>query len=167
MRTAWLILIFTASLLAQSNDTHIMAQARDSASVSEARSSGGRTSPHRIKHDVVPHSKPPQTYSKKRNRMKPNVSLNHISTASGPRPIEFWSSGSIRSGKQAQTKIMSPPQTTTLKHAPLHSPSLLPSSSASLDNVRHRGANPAVIGGANFSANNAASLNGTRMVRKP
>jgi hypothetical protein len=38
----------------------------------------------------------------------------------------------------------------------------------SLDNVRHRGANPAVIGGPGSSdSSNTGAVNGTRMKRKP
>jgi hypothetical protein len=38
----------------------------------------------------------------------------------------------------------------------------------SLNNVRHRGPNPAVVGGsANFNSSNTGAINGTRMHRKP
>jgi hypothetical protein len=47
-------------------------------------------------------------------------------------------------------------------------PSMFPSSTASLDNVRHRGPNSAVVGGAaNSKIGNTALLNGTRMNRRP
>jgi hypothetical protein len=39
---------------------------------------------------------------------------------------------------------------------------------ASLNNIRHRGPNPAVVGGsANFKSSNTGAINGTRMHRKP
>jgi len=47
-------------------------------------------------------------------------------------------------------------------------PSMFPSSSPSLDNLRHRGPNPAVIGGLGPSKpGGTGAINGSRMSRKP
>ncbi|MGA8837696.1 MAG: hypothetical protein WB538_18855, partial [Candidatus Sulfotelmatobacter sp.] len=47
-------------------------------------------------------------------------------------------------------------------------PSMFPSASPSLDNQRHRGANPAVIGGLGTSRlGGTGAINGSRMSRKP
>ena len=51
---------------------------------------------------------------------------------------------------------------------PVRSPSIVRPSVSPLDNVRHRGPNPAVIGGsANSITRNTGAINGTRMNRKP
>ncbi|MGB7864306.1 MAG: hypothetical protein WCF74_13010 [Candidatus Sulfotelmatobacter sp.] len=45
---------------------------------------------------------------------------------------------------------------------------MFPSASPSLDNQRHRGANPAVIGGLGTSRlGGTGAINGSRMSRKP
>ena len=47
-------------------------------------------------------------------------------------------------------------------------PNLVPSARSSPNNARHRGPNPATVGGtANSNARNVGSINGTRMSRKP
>src|SRR5208283_435 len=57
----------------------------------------------------------------------------------------------------------------TVKNAlPVRPPSVVRSAVPSLDNVRHRGPNPAVVGGsANSDSRNTGAINGTRMNRKP
>jgi hypothetical protein len=45
--------------------------------------------------------------------------------------------------------------------------SMFPSASPSLDNPRHRGPNPAVIGGLGTSKPSTEAINGSRMSRKP
>jgi hypothetical protein len=52
--------------------------------------------------------------------------------------------------------------------AAVRRPNLFPSSSASLDNLRHRGPNPAVIGGLPTSkTNERGAINGSRISRGP
>jgi hypothetical protein len=47
-------------------------------------------------------------------------------------------------------------------------PNLVPSARSSPNNARHRGPNPATVGGtANSNARNVGAINGTRMSRKP
>ncbi len=51
---------------------------------------------------------------------------------------------------------------------PVQTLSVARSAAPSLNNVRHRGANPAVIGGSTISdSRNAGAINGTRMNRRP
>jgi len=51
---------------------------------------------------------------------------------------------------------------------PVRPPTVVRPPAPSLENVRHRGANPAVIGGsANSDVRNTGALNGTRMPHKP
>ena len=51
---------------------------------------------------------------------------------------------------------------------PVRPPTVASPQAPSLENVRHHGANPAIIGGsANSDARNTGALNGTRMPRKP
>jgi hypothetical protein len=51
---------------------------------------------------------------------------------------------------------------------PVRPPSVVRAAVPSLDNVRHRGPNPAVIGGAaNSDSRNTGAINGTRMNHKP
>lgn len=49
-----------------------------------------------------------------------------------------------------------------------HRTNVLPFTGPLHNNVRHRGANPAVIGGpVNSNSRNSAAINGTRMIRRP
>jgi hypothetical protein len=51
---------------------------------------------------------------------------------------------------------------------PVRPPSVVRPTVQSPNNVRHRGANPAVIGGsANSDSRNTGAINGTRMIRRP
>jgi hypothetical protein len=50
----------------------------------------------------------------------------------------------------------------------VRTPSVIRPTVPSLNNVRHRGPNPAVVGGsANLHSRNIGAINGTRMNRKP
>lgn len=62
-----------------------------------------------------------------------------------------------------------PIQTKTVSSAPpVRRSSMLPTSASSLDAARHRGPNPAVIGGiGSFQAGNTGGINGSRIARKP
>jgi len=74
---------------------------------------------------------------------------------------------SARSGAAAKSALI---QNETAKHAlPVRSTSVRPSvASLNPTNVRHRGSNPAVVGGLANSANShTGAINGTRMHRRP
>jgi hypothetical protein len=60
-------------------------------------------------------------------------------------------------------------QNETVNNAPaVRPPSVVQPAVASLNNVRHRGPNPPVVGGAaNLDRRSTAAINGTRMHRKP
>ena len=74
--------------------------------------------------------------------------------------------GSAKSGGAAKDGLI---RNETVNNAlPVRPPSVVRPTVPSLNNVRHRGANPAVIGGsANSDSRNTGAINGTRMNRRP
>jgi hypothetical protein len=74
--------------------------------------------------------------------------------------------GSDKSGGAAKGGLI---QNETVNNAlPVRPPSVVRPAVPSLNNVRHRGPNPAVVGGsANADSRNTGAINGTRMNRKP
>ena len=74
--------------------------------------------------------------------------------------------GSDKSGGAAKGGLI---QNETVHNAlPVRPSSVVRPTAPSLNNVRHRGPNPAVIGGsANSDRRNTGAINGTRMNRKP
>jgi len=122
-----------------------------------------------------------------------NASSDHVRESEHAAPTDERNRfGSHRSRASvirpsAPKQLPNPPRHSTSRNAPGGPPrgGLVPSEIAnpapsvrpptvvslqapSLENVRHRGANPAIIGGsANSDARNTGALNGTRMPRKP
>jgi hypothetical protein len=120
---------------------------------------------HRVQHraakaNQVP--KPPHVANT--NRLKRPANGQARSTSATPRlrtpsglsqSVVVEKRGSIR--KKAVTSVSA-----------VQRPSMLPSSSPSLDNHRHRGPNPAVVGGLGTSKpGDTCAINGSRMSRKP
>jgi hypothetical protein len=136
----------------------------------------------KVQHTTSHVPKPPQIRpGKQRNYRSSDASyvVNHGSVASANRskqlpdnqrrlagsPSYPNQSGPARSRAVANKGLLeNKPSSSALLVRP---PALLLASSPSLGTVRHRGANPAVIGGGNSSANNTGALNGTRMTRRP
>ncbi len=80
--------------------------------------------------------------------------------------INLHQPGPDKSGGAAKGGLI---QTETVNNAlPVRPPSVVRPTVPSLNNVRHRGPNPAVVGGsANLQSRNTGAINGTRMNRKP
>jgi len=69
--------------------------------------------------------------------------------------------------KSGSTARQGPSQSRSVSSSAVRSPRLFPSSSSSLDNVRHRGPNPAVVGGlTNAKATTIGGIDGSRISRK-
>jgi len=72
------------------------------------------------------------------------------------------------SGKSVDAAKGGPPQGKTVNNASrVRRPSVVGPSASVLNNARHRGANPAVIGGSAMSDKNTGTINGNRVHRKP
>jgi hypothetical protein len=72
------------------------------------------------------------------------------------------------SGKSVCAAKGGPPQSKTVNNAPpVREASAVRPSAPLLSNARHRGANPAVIGGSATSDRNTGAINGNRVHRKP
>ena len=95
----------------------------------------------------------PQQLSKNRRRSPSGNAIRLNQTASGK------SVGAAKGG---------PPQTRTVNNVPpIRQPSAVRPSGPILNTARHRGANPAVIGGSATSDRNTGAINGSRVHRKP
>ena len=80
--------------------------------------------------------------------------------------INLHRSASDKSGGAATGGLIR--NETVKKALPVRPPSVVKAAVPPLNNVRHRGPNPAVVGGsANSDSRNTGTLNGTRMSRKP
>jgi hypothetical protein len=74
--------------------------------------------------------------------------------------------GSDKSGGAARGGLI--PNETVHSALPVRTSSIVRPTALSLNNVRHRGPNAAVVGGSpNSHSRSAAEINGTRMNRKP
>jgi hypothetical protein len=80
--------------------------------------------------------------------------------------MNLRNSGSNKSGGAAKGGLIRQGQANGTQS--LRPPDVVRPRAPSLNNVRHRGANPAVIGGAaNSDARDSGAINGTRVHRKP
>lgn len=114
-------------------------------------------------------------YQKQGKRLRSSASLTK---ASRPRQVL---NNRERSASGNATKVQRPGSSqfgaargasgcseTVSRALPIRPPNAVHPSVSSLNNVRHRGSNPAVIGGlANVETMNASAINGTRMNRRP
>jgi hypothetical protein len=156
---------------------------------SPVRSANNSSKPLRkAQHATVRGRKPSQMRSEKRqNYRSSNAShvATHGSMATVNRSQEFSSSeghsarstgdlaksGQVESSALAKTSALTkkgPMQRKPMNSALAIGSPVAPSSSPSLGNMRHRGPNPAVIGGSGMpQLSNNTGLNGSRMSRRP
>ena len=187
MKTSWLILALMCAvpLLAQTKAAHNLAPAHELGPAYGERHAVGKAEKHEGhgKHtSQVGGSKPAQTHSvkqKNRRRANGNVSLSHITSASGTPPKQFpkgQTDSTANRGVDSQRPANSAHKRTVVQpitSKPTNSaqtvrPALLPSSSSSLANARRRGPNPAAISGLGVArSTNTGAINGSRMRRKP
>jgi hypothetical protein len=107
-------------------------------------------------------AKHPKQLPNSRNRSVPGNVANLHRPDSGKSGVAA-KGGLIQNETARNAMPVRPPSTVRSTAATLH---------PSLNNVRHRGPNPAVVGGsaggsANLSSSNTGAINGTRMKRKP
>jgi hypothetical protein len=97
---------------------------------------------------------------------RPKQLLNSRKAAIPGRAMNLHQPDSAKSGGAAKDGLS---QNETVNNArPVRSPSVVRPSVPSLNNVRHRGANPAVVdGSASTDSRNTGAINGTRMNRRP
>jgi hypothetical protein len=141
----------------RSHDDHVHAtpaddgkhQKEESPSEQQARRRAAAKNRPRSRANLTVANRPKQLPIR-RERSKP---LN----ATNPYPADLDKSGDAAKG-----------QNRTANNAlPVHSTSVVRPTVASLNNVRHRGPNPAVVGGSASNTGNTGALNGTRMHRRP
>jgi hypothetical protein len=140
-------------------------RASDHAAPAGVRTQTGKPAEARQNQSKVSGNKPPTTdasptKTSHRNEV-PDRRERSVSAASknSHRP------GSDKSGGAAQNGLA---RNKTVSHAPSNrAPSAVRPSVPSLSNVRHRGANPAIVGGVGASnARNSGALDGTHMNRR-
>jgi len=179
-----LILILTMSRATLMHGTSWIAPSQQTA----AESSANPTSDHpdaaehaapvdKGKHEMV--GKGSNAQRDPRNGSDKNHPRSHSSQTPANRPkqlpngrkvsmpaMNFHQPGSDKSGVTAKGGLI---QNETVNNAlPIRSPSVVRPAVASLNNIRHRGPNPAVVGGsANSGSRSTGAINGTRMNRKP
>ncbi|MFZ0931895.1 MAG: hypothetical protein WAN11_25075 [Syntrophobacteraceae bacterium] len=80
--------------------------------------------------------------------------------------MNLHQSASDKSGGAATERLI---RNKTVKNAlPVRATNVVKAAVPSLNNVRHHGTNPAVVGGStNSGSRNAGAINGTRISRKP
>ena len=140
-------------------------RAADHASPAGVRTQTGKPAKAQQNHSKISGNKPPTTNasptkSSHRNEV-PNRRERSVSAASknSHRP------GSDKSVGATQNRLA---RNETVSHAPSNrAPTAVRPSVPSLSNVRHRGANPAIVGGVGTSqARNSGALDGTHMNRR-
>ena len=114
---------------------------------------------HRVSGKNRPRS--PATITKDRPKQVPN---NQERSTSG-NAVNLHRPGSTQYDRLAKGGLTQ--QETGNRAMPVRPPSVSRSTAPSPNNVRHRGANPAVIGGSAISDRNTGAINGTRVHRKP
>jgi hypothetical protein len=102
----------------------------------------------------LPRANRPTQFPNRRERFPSGIAMN------------LRNSGSNKSGGAAKGGLIRQGQANGTQS--LRTPDVVRPRAPSLNNVRHRGANPAVIGGAaNSDARDSGAINGTRVHRKP
>jgi hypothetical protein len=182
MKTSGLILVTICVTLFPQSDAAAQQSAsqwspRSSSADKETKDSGS------VKHTTPARGgKPQQMYpAQERNRHSSNANHTnyHANVAGATPPKQFPNSQPRAMGNPGDLSQISPikPVTNTKprsiqdrrvnKALAVRPPALLPASSPALGTVRHRGANPPVVGGGNSLVSNTTTINGTRMTRRP
>jgi hypothetical protein len=184
MKTTCLLLLML-SWAALMNSTSCAAQSQQTATDSSASTASGH--PQDAKHAAVAGGgkRQKEGNSSDGRPTNQNVSeVNHprsqsgLTTANRPKPLSNGgkhfapeSSMHIReagSGKRNDAVKRGLTQRATINSArPIRPTNVTRPSAPLLNNARHRGANPAVIGGSAISVRNTGAVNGTRVHRKP
>ncbi len=133
--------------------------------ISKPPASSVRTGKRRVqqKNAKTNHVPLPATVAKT-NRLKHPLNGHVRSTTATPRsPYQSGLTHSIVVAKNGSIQNKAVSNVSAVQRS-----SMFPSSSPSLDNLRHRGPNPAVIGGLGTAKPSAAgAINGSRISRKP
>jgi hypothetical protein len=125
---------------------------------------------HSYLHDSGAAAEPSvSTYLVKHNLDKPTAKVHKELPNSRQRSLPgnvLHQASSNKSGGAAKGGLT--PNETVHNALPVRTSSVVRPATPSLNNVRHRGPNPAVVGGSpNLHSSNAGAINGTRMNRKP
>ena len=108
------------------------------------------------------HPRSPATIRKDRPKQLPN-SREHFPSGNA---MNLHQPGSDKSSGAAKGGLIQ--NATVNKALPVRPPSVVRPTAPLLNNARHRGVNPAVIGGpANSDGRNTGAINGTRVHRRP
>lgn len=113
----------------------------------------------------APDKKLPTRNSKPSKSNRPNELANRREHSASEDSVNSQRPGSEKSGRAAKNGLA---QNETVNHAPSNrAPSAVRPSVPSLSNVRHRGANPAIVGGTRSSnTRNTGAIDGTHMNRR-
>ena len=125
----------------------------------------GSVSDERRDHQHISHKNHPRslvTVTKEPPKQLPK-NQKHFPSRNGMNPHQPVSEKLGSAAKSGLTR-----RETVNSAAPPRSPSVIRPSAPSLNNVRHRGPNPPVVGGsANLGGKNTGAINGTRVHRRP
>jgi hypothetical protein len=125
----------------------------------------GGTSDQRRDHRHISdrnHSRSPATQTKDRAKQLPN---NRAHSRPG-NAVSVHQLGSVKSGAEVKAGLVQ--HETANRAVALRQPSVIRPNLPLVNNARHRGANPAVIGGSeNSHGRNSGTINGTAVHRKP
>lgn len=170
IKAAWILLPIVCALpmLGQSN-----VAVSNPEPLASSRISAGRVdeSTRKVKKPIAHMAIPRASRSNTARRR-----LDHTAAkTNGPRqsPSQRLMTGSPRPHTQSGPSAARLLKTGSVRNAPVHNapsvrpPARFPSASPSLDNVRHRGPNPAVIGGGDLAARSRGALNGSQVPRRP
>jgi hypothetical protein len=145
--TCLLFLVLTVSCAVSMQGTSYAASPQRSSDKSHPRSRVGVTAANRPK-------QPPTGQKLPLPRNAASLRLPALARSGGAAKGGLVQSEAVNSAQHARSTSAVRPATASLN--------------PSLNNIRHRGPNPAVVGGsANFKSSNTGAINGTRMHRKP
>ena len=140
---------------------------RDAAPADDGRhQTGGKASDEQRDHGRASDTNHPPSRASLTKANRPKQLPNSRQRSLPGNAMNLHQPGSDKSGGAAKGGFI---RNETVNNAlPVRTPSVVRPTVPSLNNVRHRGPNPAVVGGsANSHSSNTGAINGTRMNRKP
>jgi hypothetical protein len=141
----------------RSQDDHLRATPADDGKRQKEESPSGQQVPRRAAAQNRPRSRANLTVANRPKQLPLRRKRSKPLNATNPYPADLDKSGDAAQGRNR----------TANNALPVRSTSVVRPTGASRINVRHRGPNPAVVGGPASNAGNTGALNGTRMHRRP
>ena len=141
----------------RSHDDHLHATPADDGKRRKEESPSGQQVPRRAAAQNRPRSRANLTVANRPKQLPLRRKRSKPPNATNPYPASLNKSGDVANGRNR----------TANNALPVRSTIVLRPTGASLNNVHHRGPNPAVVCGSASNTGNNGALNGTRMHRRP